>query len=204
MEIKFLMVSVMNSSCDSFNNDEFQENYELFSVMVTETHPERIAVSTAQVPYDQEMNEVLLGNPATARGKGESSKEAPRSQVLLESRSDEQGGRWLDTDQVDSESPAGYGVHHHHISQRSHPEVQAATRAMHREDREESRQAANAARASEQGGRWLAPEDIPVDAPTQGDQPDVQHAVAASHDPKFVQKEEKKNAARHHATGGRW
>jgi hypothetical protein len=150
------------------------------------------------------MNEVLLGNPATAREKGDSSKGAPRSQVLLQSRSDEQGGRWLDSDQVNSENPAGYGVHHHHISQRVHPEVQAAMRAMHREDREASRQAANAARASEQGGRWLASEDIPVGAPTQENQLDVQHAVAASHDPEFVQKEEKKNAARHHATGGRW
>lgn len=164
-------------------------------------HPERIAVSSAKVPYDQEMNEVLMGNPATTRGV---SPGMPTSQVRLESKSDEQGGRWLDADEVDAENPAGYGVHHHHISQRTHPAVQAATKMMHREDKEESRQQRNEARASEQGGRWLAAEDVPAGAPTQLDQPEVKDAVAASHDPSFITKEEKKDVARHQATGGRW
>lgn len=171
-------------------------------------HPERVAVGAPPQNSCQELNEVLLGQEMGNRESKDAASHAARAAeqeqkvATLAAKSDAQGGRWIESATVESEPTEGYGVAHHHTSQKAQPEVAAAVALGHEPGIQARVIQTDEARAVEQGGRWLSQE--PRGGHTQQAQPEVQQAIKAAHDPTHEAEEAKREQARHIASGGRW
>ena len=114
------------------------------------------------------------------------------------------GGRWLDPGTVDAEPAGGYGVKFHHERQSVQPEVKKAARKAKKQATMEAERL-NAARAAEQGGRWLDDGDTsPKSRPLQIEQIEVKNEVKSSQTPANKEKMAAQEAARHFANSGRW
>ena len=160
---------------------------------------DRIVTAPNQEVCD-ELQEVLLGSDLTAASKADSaeamgnreSKEAAaraaaqrEREAALEAKSDAQGGRWLDATSVAAEPRQGYGLRHHHESQAAQPAVRAALARGQNPQAQERAEKVKAARAAEQGGRWLGGGEVARGAAVQGAQPEVRAAAAAARAPEF-------------------